>query len=128
MHTDVRQIPPTKCDHEPAMRAHQFRKELYYRLHLIEIRIPPLRERREEIPALIEEFRRRFNAQYGRAVEIPQDTVRVFLDYHWPGNIRELENAAKRIVVLGSARPVHQEIVANLSRGAKPPALEAAVA
>jgi len=52
----------------------------------------------------------------------------VFLDYHWPGNIRELENAAKRIVVLGSARPVHQEIVANLSRGAKPTAPASAVA
>ena len=53
----------------------------------------------------------------------------MFLDYHWPGNIRELENAAKRIVVLGSARPVHQEILANLSRGAKPagPALAVAV-
>jgi len=126
--TDVRLIASTNRDLESAMRAHQFREDLYYRLNVIEIRIPPLRERREEIPALIEEFRRRFNAQYGRAVEIPQDTVRVFLDYHWPGNIRELENAAKRIVVLGSARPVHQEILANLSRGAKPTTPARAVA
>ena len=104
------------------MRAHQFREDLYYRLNVIEIRIPPLRERREEIPVLIEEFRRRFNVQYGRQVDIPQDTVRVFFEYHWPGNIRELENAVKRIVVLGSARPVHQEIITSLSRGAKPAA------
>src|SRR5256712_12148337 len=119
--TDVRLIASTNRDLEAAMRAHQFREDLYYRLNVIEIRIPPLRERREEIPGLLEDFRRRFNAQYGRAVEIPQDTVRVFLEYHWPGNIRELENAVKRIVVLGSARPVHQEDLANLSRGAKPP-------
>jgi len=120
--TDVRLIASTNRDLEVAMRAHQFREDLYYRLNVIEIRIPPLRERREEIPVLIEEFRRRFNVQYGRQVEIPQDTVRVFFEYHWPGNIRELENAVKRIVVLGSARPVHQEIITSLSRGAKPAA------
>jgi len=128
--TDVRLIASTNRDLEAAMRAHQFREDLYYRLNVIEIRIPPLRERREEIPLLIEDFRRRFNVQYGRTVEIPQDTVRVFLDYQWPGNIRELENAVKRIVVLGSARPVHLEIVANVSRGAKPatPAMAVATA
>jgi two-component system, NtrC family, response regulator AtoC len=126
--TDVRLIASTNRDLEAAMRAHQFREDLYYRLNVIEIRIPPLRERREEIPGLLEDFRRRFNAQYARSVEIPQDTVRAFLDYHWPGNIRELENAAKRIVVLGSARPVHQEILTNLSRGTKPVTPAAAVA
>src|SRR5687768_14027053 len=126
--TDVRLIAATNRDLEASMRAHQFREDLYYRLNVIEIRIPPLRERREEIPVLVEEFRRRFNAQYGRQVEIAQDTVRVFLEYQWPGNIRELENAVKRIVVLGSARPVHQEIVTNLSRGAKAPAPTTAAA
>ncbi|MBI2216245.1 MAG: sigma 54-interacting transcriptional regulator [Candidatus Rokubacteria bacterium] len=115
--SDVRLIAATNRDLEAAMRAHQFREDLYYRLNVIEIRVPPLRERREEIPILIEHFRRRFNAQYGRTVDIPADTVRVFMEYHWPGNIRELENAVKRIVVLGSARPVHQEIVASLARG-----------
>jgi two-component system response regulator AtoC len=115
--TDVRLIAATNRDLEAAMRAHQFREDLYYRLNVIEIRIPPLRERREEIPVLIEHFKRRFNTQYGRTVDIPADTVRVFMEYHWPGNIRELENAVKRIVVLGSARPVHQEIVASLARG-----------
>ena len=125
--TDVRLIASTNRDLETAMRAHQFREDLYYRLNVIEIRIPPLRERREEIPLLVEEFRRRFNAQYGRVVEIPADSVRVFVDYHWPGNIRELENAVKRIVVLGSARPVHQEIMGNLNRGLKPASSSVAV-
>jgi two-component system, NtrC family, response regulator AtoC len=115
--TDVRLIASTNRDLEAAMRTHQFREDLYYRLNVIEIRIPPIRERREEIPVLVEHFRRKFNAQYVRNVEIPPDTVRLCMEYHWPGNVRELENAVKRIVVLGGARPVHQEILANLSRG-----------
>ena len=104
------------------MRIHRFREDLYYRLNVIEIRIPPLRERREEIPPLVDHFLRRFNVQYGRTVDVPAETLRAFLEYHWPGNIRELENAVKRIVVLGSARPVHVEIVGNLTNGARPTA------
>src|SRR5437773_3472020 len=126
--TDVRLIASTNRDLEAAMRAHQFREDLYYRLNVIEIRIPPLRERREEIPGLLEDFRRRFNAQYGRAVEIPQDTVCVLLEYHWSGNIRELENGVKRIVVIVCGRRVHQEILANPSRGARPVTPATAVA
>src|SRR5512145_2329512 len=91
--TDVRLIAATNRDLEASMRVHQFREDLYYRLNVIEIRIPPLRERREEIPLLVEEFRRRFNAQYGRVVDIPPDSLRVCMEYHWPGNVRELENA-----------------------------------
>jgi two-component system response regulator AtoC len=118
--TDVRLIAATNRDFEASMRAHQFREDLYYRLNVIEIRIPPLRERRDEIPVLLDHFLRKFNAQYGRSVDVPPETVRAFLEYHWPGNIRELENALKRIVVLGSARPVHVEIVGNLSATARP--------
>jgi two-component system response regulator AtoC len=126
--TDVRLIASTNRDLEAAMRSHQFREDLYYRLNVIEVRIPSLRERREEVPGLVEHFRRKFNAQYARNIEIPPETVRVFVEYHWPGNVRELENAVKRIVVLGSARPVHQEIAGNVSRGARPAAPPAAVA
>src|ERR687888_55805 len=91
--TDVRLIAATNRDLEASMRAHQFREDLYYRLNVIEIRIPPLRERRDEIAPLVDFFLRKFNAQYGRSVEIPPDTMRVLVEYHWPGNIRELENA-----------------------------------
>jgi two-component system response regulator AtoC len=118
--TDVRLIAATNRDLEASMRAHQFREDLYYRLNVIEIRIPPLRERREEIPVLTDHFLRQFNAQYGRSVDIPSQTLRVFVEYHWPGNIRELENAVKRIVVLGSARPVHVEMAANVGNGTQP--------
>src|SRR2546427_11479695 len=105
--TDVRLIASTNRDLEAAMRAHQFREDLYYRLNVIEIRVPPLRERREEIPVLVEYFERKFNAQYGSAVDIPDETVRVFMGHHWPGNVREPENAVRRIGVLGSALSVH---------------------
>jgi two-component system response regulator AtoC len=118
--TDVRLIAATNRDLEASMRAHQFREDLYYRLNVIEIRIPPLRERRDEIAPLVDFFLRKFNAQYGRTVDIPPDTMRAFIDYHWPGNIRELENAIERAVVLGTARPVHIEIVGNVSRGTRP--------
>jgi two-component system response regulator AtoC len=126
--TDVRLIASTNRDLEAAMRAHQFREDLYYRLNVIEVQIPPLRERREEIPGLVEHFRWKFNAQYARNIDIPPDTMRLLIEYHWPGNIRELENAVKRVVVLGSARPVHQELVSSLSRGPRPAASPAAVA
>ncbi len=115
--TDVRLIAATNRDLEAGMRAHQFREDLYYRLNVIEIRIPPLRERRDEVAGLVDFFLQKFNAQYGRSVEIPPETMRVFVDYHWPGNIRELENSVKRVVVLATARPVHSEIVTNMNRG-----------
>src|SRR6266700_5542194 len=105
---DVRLIASTNRDLETAMRAHQFREDLYYRLNVIEIRIPPLRERREEVPVLVDHFLTRFNSQYGRKIEVPADTMRVFIEYQWPGNIRELENAVKRIVVLGTPRTARQ--------------------
>src|SRR5438552_15284603 len=81
------------------------------------VRYQPLLDRCEEIPVLDDLFLEKFNVQYGRAVDIPPDTMRVFVDYHWPGNIRELENGVKRVVVLGTARPVHTEILGNISRG-----------
>jgi two-component system response regulator AtoC len=115
--TDVRVIAATNRDLESALRSHQFREDLYYRLNVIEIRIPPLRERREEIPVMVDYFLRKFNLQFARTVEIPQETVRVFMEYHWPGNLRELENNIKRVVVLGSARSVQQEMLANLNHG-----------
>jgi two-component system response regulator AtoC len=118
--TDVRLIAATNRDLEASMRTHQFREDLYYRLNVIEIRIPPLRERREEIAILVDYFLKKFNAQYGRAVDVPAETLRACVEYDWPGNIRELENAVKRIVVLGSARPVHVEILGNLNRTARP--------
>src|SRR5213596_655169 len=125
--TDVRLIASTNRDLKAAMQAHQFREDLYYRLNVFEIRIPPLRERREEIPVLVGHFLTKFTSQYARKIEVPADTMRVFLEYDWPGNVRELENAARRIVVLGTALTVHQEIAARLGGGPRPGVTTSAV-
>ncbi|PYN65898.1 MAG: hypothetical protein DMD90_08520 [Candidatus Rokuibacteriota bacterium] len=125
--TDVRLIASTNRDLKAAMQAHQFREDLYYRLNVFEIRIPPLRERREEIPVLVGHFLTKFTFQYARKIEVPADTMRVFLEYDWPGNVRELENAARRIVVLGTALTVHQEIAARLGGGPRPAVTPSAV-
>ena len=115
--TDVRVIAATNRDLEAAIRAGQFREDLYYRLNVIEVRVPPLRERREEIPALVGHLMTRFKKEYGSTLNLPATTLRAFIDYSWPGNVRELENTLKRIVVLGNAEHIPQEIAASLAGG-----------
>src|SRR5436309_11070979 len=115
--TDVRVIAATNRDLEAAIRAGQFREDLYYRINVIEIRIPPLRERREEIPALIRHFLERSKEENGHSIDIPTATLRAIMDYSWPGNVRELENLLKRIAVLDNVHQVPPEIVASLASG-----------
>ena len=110
LETDVRVVAATNRDLAAEIRAERFREDLYYRLNVIEMRIPPLRERRDEIAALVDYFLKTANTDYGRAVDIPASTRRLFLDYAWPGNIRELQNVVKRIVVLGNASGVSEEL------------------
>jgi two-component system response regulator AtoC len=105
-------VAATNRDLLAEIQTGRFREDLYYRLNVIEIRIPPLRERRDEIPALIDHFLETANQAYGRSVEIPPATRRRFLEYPWPGNIRQLENAVKRVVVLGNVAGVEQELMA----------------
>src|SRR5687768_11004897 len=83
------------------MRQGTFREDLYYRLQVIEVHVPPLRERREEIPQLIEFFLLKFASVYHRPAVRPSLVLQeALLSYEWPGNIRELENMMKRLVVL----------------------------
>jgi two-component system response regulator AtoC len=110
--TDVRVLAATNRDLVAEIRAGRFREDLYYRLNVIEIRIPSLRERREEISALMDHFLSAANRAYGRSVEIPAAVRRLFLEHPWPGNIRQLENTVKRVVVLGSAAAVAEELAA----------------
>ena len=117
LHTDVRVVAATNRDLEAEIRAERFREDLYYRLNVVEIRIPPLRERRDEIPALVDHFLKTANEQYGRSVDIPPTAMQLLVEHAWPGNIRELENFVKRIVVLGTTAQVRQELGA-LARSA----------
>ncbi|MGE5183841.1 MAG: sigma-54-dependent transcriptional regulator [Acidobacteriota bacterium] len=99
---DVRVIAATNRDLEAEVARGAFRADLYYRLNVIEIRIPPLRQRREDIPLLVEHFLRRFAAEHGRTVQLMPDALKKLEDYDFPGNVRELENIIERAVALAS--------------------------
>ena len=96
---DVRIITATNRDLNEMASRNEFRKDLYYRLNVVPINVPPLRERREEIPALIEHFLNKFNEKYGLKKQISPQVVDKLINYDWPGNIRELKNIVERAVV-----------------------------
>jgi two-component system response regulator AtoC len=109
--SDARLIAATNKNLASVMATGLFREDLYYRLNVVAISIPPLRERREEIPVLVDYFMGRFCRQYNRdALKISAATMRLLQDYSWPGNVRELENMIKRAVVLQTEALVQQEI------------------
>jgi DNA-binding NtrC family response regulator len=94
------------------MQRSEFREDLYYRLKVIEVTVPSLRERREEIPRLTDFFIARYARKYNRAARTVSDALRQrFLDYEWPGNIRELENMIKRMVILQDEQMVLRELI-----------------
>ncbi|TYP56673.1 sigma-54 interaction domain-containing protein [Thermosediminibacter litoriperuensis] len=97
---DVRVIAATNINLEKAVEEGRFRKDLYYRLNVVPIHIPPLRERKEDIPLLTDHFIRKYNQEYGRAVEsIDEEALEILMEYDWPGNIRELENVISRAII-----------------------------
>jgi len=97
---DVRIISATNRRLKTMVEAGSFREDLYYRLNIVDIEIPPLRERKEDIPFLIEAFLRRHREKGGRDFQISKELIDVLTEYPWPGNVRELENAVERAVVL----------------------------
>jgi transcriptional regulator with PAS, ATPase and Fis domain len=108
-HTDVRVIAATNRDLPESVDRRQFREDLYYRLNVLQLRIPPLRDRRSDIPQLMDHYLRLFSAQH----EIPRPAVTpaaldVLVRYRWPGNIRELRNAVERLVLRASDRPIDE--------------------
>ena len=100
---DVRVIAATNRDLEREVREGRFRDDLYYRLNVFPITLPPLRERREDIPLLVWHFIARRQAALGRAVKrVPERLMRAFTAYAWPGNVRELENVVERALIMTS--------------------------
>ena len=97
---DVRIIAATNADLEEAVRQRRFREDLYYRLHVVPIVLPSLRERREDIPSLVGYFLARFNAENRRSLKISSPAMDLIVEYDWPGNVRELENCVERMVVM----------------------------
>ncbi len=109
---DVRIIAATNIDLRQAVRDGKFREDLYYRLNVITIDLPPLRARREDIPALVQHFLER----YAKENDLPPrklsaDAMRALLDYDWPGNVRELENCIERGVVLSSGPIIGSDLL-----------------
>jgi DNA-binding NtrC family response regulator len=97
---DVRVVAATHVNLQQAVSEGKFRDDLYYRLNVIEIRIPPLRERREDIPLLADHFVERLSHELGKDIsEVSEGALRLLLDHNWPGNVRELENAVERAMV-----------------------------
>jgi two-component system, NtrC family, response regulator AtoC len=97
---NVRVIAATNRDLASAVRLGQFREDLFYRLNVIHVRVPPLRERIEDIPRLVESFLGRFNEKFGKKIKrISSDSLSAFARYDWPGNVRELENVMERLVI-----------------------------
>jgi len=113
---DVRVIAATHCDLEKAIAENRFREDLYYRLNVIALRVPSLRERKEDIIAFAEFFIRKHTAPGAAIVKIPPTLEELLLDYRWPGNVRELENVVRKFLVFGDARLVEQDLRRKLAR------------
>jgi two-component system response regulator AtoC len=125
---DVRVLVATNKDLETMVERQLFREDLYYRLNVISLHVPPLRERKEEVPILTDLFTKRFSRQFNKKVSrLPEVLMDAFLRHDWPGNVRELENMIKRYVVLrdekiilneladGSSLPLEQEFDMDLA-------------
>ena len=101
VHVDVRVIAATNKDLEEEIARGNFREDLFYRLNVIPFFVPPLRDRKEDIPLLVKEFLEQFGPQYGRPrVEMTEEALYALQKYHWPGNVRELRNLVERVLIL----------------------------
>ena len=112
---DVRVIAATNKDLAKLMAAGEFRQDFFYRLNVLTLTLPPLRERRDDLPLLIECFMRRYAQSYGRErVTVTPDGMRALMEYDWPGNARELKNAVERLIVTRAGQSVDRGGIAEL--------------
>lgn len=109
---DVRIIAATNVDLKRLVEEGRFREDLYYRLNVISIQLPPLRERKEDIPALVDFFTRKYCEENGKPLyRFSSEALKVLMDYHWPGNVRELENVVERAVVLSQDEIIGRDLL-----------------
>ena len=118
---DVRIVAATNSDLEEEMRRGAFRTDLFYRLNVIALHLPPLRDRRDDIPLLAENFLKNFAAERGSGPKhLTEDTLQVLLQYDWPGNVRELENALERAVAMVQADIIEPDALPERVREPRP--------
>jgi len=109
---DVRILTATNVDLRRLVQENKFREDLYYRLNVITVPLPALRERKEDIPLLLEHFLKKFSEENSRAgLHFTPAAIKLLVDYNWPGNVRELENAVERAVVLSSGLEITPELL-----------------
>ena len=109
---DARIIAATNVDLKRLVDEGRFREDLYYRLNVINIQLPPLRERKEDIPALVDFFAKKYCDENGRPLyRFSSEALKVLMDYHWPGNVRELENVVERAVVLSQDEIIGRDLL-----------------
>ncbi|HET9263954.1 MAG TPA: sigma-54 dependent transcriptional regulator [Vicinamibacterales bacterium] len=117
---DVRIIAATNVDLRKMVDDGRFREDLFYRLHVITVQLPALRERREDIPLLVQHFLEKYGVEnQRRQLEITPEALDLLLEYDWPGNVRELENVIERAVVLSSAQRIDVDLVPDHVRSSK---------
>jgi len=122
---DIRIIAATNRDLESAIRTGTFRQDLYFRLNVVQVKLPPLRERKSDIPLLVSFFLEKFSDPLRPIRTISEDAMRRLMTYDWPGNVRELENAVERAVALGSGPMLHiGDLPSNLQQGSSDKLLE----
>jgi DNA-binding NtrC family response regulator len=109
---DARIIAATNVDLKKHVEDGRFREDLYYRLNVINIQVPPLRERKEDIPALVEFFTRKYCEENAKPeYRFSSEALKILMDYHWPGNVRELENVVERAVVLSQDEIIGRDLM-----------------
>jgi formate hydrogenlyase transcriptional activator len=114
LHTGARLIAATNQDLAAMVEQQRFRSDLFYRLNVFPLQVPPLREREEDIPLLVRHFVKQYARRMNKTIQtIPSETMRVLIRYHWPGNIRELQNLMERAVIL-SPGPILKVPLAGL--------------
>jgi two-component system response regulator PilR (NtrC family) len=114
---DVRIIAATNCDLRVMVEDGRFREDLYYRLHVINVYLPPLRERKDDVPVLAQHFLEKYRDENSKPdIELGADALDLLMEYAWPGNVRELENVMERAVVLSSGNRIGAELIPDYVR------------